>query len=224
MLSQDTYRGEKADPLSLHLYSYCYNSPINYTDPSGYSPAILVAGFIASAFAYDFKQKIFYGRMYAPQRAFGYNDWYDDRAVDTLKFNIAHKIFYTYYKKKTWRIELWKGSYWGAAGGEIGIYYKKGKFSEKECASKHFIAVNNKNRMKMSFSLKKGNKTLFTKSSKKHWWHTGFKPFTKGSPKNLTMTNIKIKLKGKGKNSMENNFITKGAKKYIKNNSLSFNW
>ena len=32
----DTYRGEFEEPLSLHLYSYCANDPINFIDPSGH--------------------------------------------------------------------------------------------------------------------------------------------------------------------------------------------
>ncbi|WP_290773297.1 DNRLRE domain-containing protein [Anaerofustis sp.] len=36
-ITMDTYRGELEEPLSLHLYAYCANDPINYTDPSGHS-------------------------------------------------------------------------------------------------------------------------------------------------------------------------------------------
>lgn len=35
-ISQDTYRGELNDPGQWHLYVYCANNPINYTDPSGH--------------------------------------------------------------------------------------------------------------------------------------------------------------------------------------------
>ncbi len=35
-LSEDTYRGSAADPLSLNLYTYCVNNPIRYWDPSGH--------------------------------------------------------------------------------------------------------------------------------------------------------------------------------------------
>ncbi|KUO70373.1 MAG: hypothetical protein APF77_03395, partial [Clostridia bacterium BRH_c25] len=35
-LTEDTYRGSAADPLSLNLYTYCANEPIKYTDPTGH--------------------------------------------------------------------------------------------------------------------------------------------------------------------------------------------
>ena len=36
-LTQDTYRGEADQPDTMHLYAYCANNPINYTDPSGHA-------------------------------------------------------------------------------------------------------------------------------------------------------------------------------------------
>ncbi|MGL5694612.1 MAG: polymorphic toxin-type HINT domain-containing protein, partial [Peptostreptococcaceae bacterium] len=46
-LTEDTYRGEFSDPSSMHLYAYCVNNPIAYTDPSGHIPVwgIINAGF-----------------------------------------------------------------------------------------------------------------------------------------------------------------------------------
>ncbi len=35
-LSEDTYYGNAADPLSLNLYTYCINNPIVYWDPTGH--------------------------------------------------------------------------------------------------------------------------------------------------------------------------------------------
>ena len=35
-MTADTYRGEFEEPQSLHLYAYCANNPINFTDPSGH--------------------------------------------------------------------------------------------------------------------------------------------------------------------------------------------
>ena len=35
-ITEDTYRGQADDPLSLNLYTYCANNPIIYWDPSGH--------------------------------------------------------------------------------------------------------------------------------------------------------------------------------------------
>ena len=44
-ISQDTYRANVDDPSLWHLYVYCANNPINYTDPSGHK-------------SYDIKSKL----------------------------------------------------------------------------------------------------------------------------------------------------------------------
>lgn len=42
--TQDSYRGEQTEPDTYHLYAYCANDPIDYVDPSGHSPMVLVGG------------------------------------------------------------------------------------------------------------------------------------------------------------------------------------
>ena len=39
-ISEDTYRGQLDDPLSLNLYTYCSNNPLIYTDPDGHFPSL----------------------------------------------------------------------------------------------------------------------------------------------------------------------------------------
>ena len=40
-LQEDTYTGDKNDPLSLNLYAYCNNNPLIYNDPTGHWPKFL---------------------------------------------------------------------------------------------------------------------------------------------------------------------------------------
>ena len=35
-ITRDSYRGERENADTWHLYAYCANNPINYVDPSGY--------------------------------------------------------------------------------------------------------------------------------------------------------------------------------------------
>lgn len=42
-LQEDSVRGTLEDPLSLNLYTYCQNDPVNYWDPSGHVPASVQA-------------------------------------------------------------------------------------------------------------------------------------------------------------------------------------
>lgn len=50
-LTEDTYRGQPNDPLSLNLYTYCHNEPMMYTDPSGHFslPVLIGIGTVIDA-------------------------------------------------------------------------------------------------------------------------------------------------------------------------------
>lgn len=37
-ISEDTYKGQVDNPLSLNLYTYVYNNPLKYVDPTGHCP------------------------------------------------------------------------------------------------------------------------------------------------------------------------------------------
>jgi len=37
-MTRDEYRGEIANPISMHRYAYCANDPVNYVDPMGTNP------------------------------------------------------------------------------------------------------------------------------------------------------------------------------------------
>ena len=43
-MQEDTYLGQKNNPLSLNLYTYCHNSPLMYWDPTGHSAEATFGG------------------------------------------------------------------------------------------------------------------------------------------------------------------------------------
>ena len=47
-LTEDTYRGETKEPDTWHLYAYCKNNPVNYTDPSGHVAVKVVNGIVGA--------------------------------------------------------------------------------------------------------------------------------------------------------------------------------
>lgn len=48
-ISQDSNEGDITNPLSLNLYTYCYNNPVIYMDKDGHMPLLLVTGAAGAA-------------------------------------------------------------------------------------------------------------------------------------------------------------------------------
>jgi len=48
-ITEDTYTGQKNDPLSLNQYTYCHNDPIRYDDPTGQWAHLAIGAFIGGA-------------------------------------------------------------------------------------------------------------------------------------------------------------------------------
>jgi RHS repeat-associated protein len=46
-ISEDTYEGDRRDPLTLNLYTYVGNNPLRFTDPSGHKPTVMEAAIMA---------------------------------------------------------------------------------------------------------------------------------------------------------------------------------
>ena len=48
-ITRDSYRGERENADTWHLYGYCMNNPINRIDPSGHDAIVLKSNFLTRA-------------------------------------------------------------------------------------------------------------------------------------------------------------------------------
>ena len=187
--------------LMCALFSYCLNNPINRSDESGYFSASEFWQYVNSlpivkgvanfaGFAWDNRQGIWYSLMNPIQRKFGYCDLYDTLAPLAGIF-ISHKKMAFKYEGKSWMIWLWKGQYGITIGAEIGLYVYSKTLSAtvlgKRYSQKWYRCANDKERIKMSFTLYKSGKKMFSRGYQTHWWLTGFKPGVKWLWEKLSM-------------------------------------
>jgi len=122
-------------------------------------------------FLYDRKQDIFYSSMNPWQRKCGYCREYDELCAP-MGMIVDSEPVYFYYGGKNWLVELWKGQYDLTTGCEVGVYTKEGPPLSRP-ADAFYNCAANKDRLFISFVLKKKGKALFTRADK-HWWLTGF--------------------------------------------------
>ncbi len=147
-----------------------------------------------TGFAYDPQQNIFYSRMDAWQRSYGYCRLYDE-ATAPLSMVIDCEPIRFEYENKKWLIELWKGQYGMTTGGEIGVFTSGGSGLPVPDVINGvvFRSAADDYLLQMSFTLKKNGRVLFRRSAK-HWWLTGFILGEFSEPSELSM-DVTITLK-----------------------------
>jgi len=154
--------------------------------PEGTGNDELDKAIATAGYSYDPKQDIFYSNMDPWQREIGYCRLYDEAAAPLGMIIDCEPIHFEYLDKK-WMIGFWKGQYDLVTGAEIGVYTGArdltilGLFS-----GAYYSCASNSDLLRMSYTLKKNGKTLFTREGD-HWWLTGFKLGEFSDPSELTM-------------------------------------
>ena len=201
-LNADSYFDTQTSVLGTNMFAYCEDNPVVNIDISGTwsvkdlinkGKQLIKSIVNLAGFEWDKKQKIFYSLNNCWQRNFGYCDLYDDLAPLGGMF-ISHKKISFKYNNKEWMIWLWKGRYGVTIGSEIGVYIYSNdlynfKFNNKNYRMKWYRCANDSERLKMSYTLYLNGNKLFSRSSNKTWWLTGFKP----NIKNFNIWNLKLK-------------------------------
>lgn len=148
----------------------------------------------SAGYAYDMHQDIFFSRMDAWQKKYGYCQLYDEAAAPLSMIIDCEPIRFTYGDKK-WLIEFWKGQYGMTTGCEVGVYYTTGLDLEIPGVFNGTLydCVAEEDQLYLAFTLRKGSNFLFRREGK-HWWLTGFKLGVFSEPDDLAME-VSITLK-----------------------------
>lgn len=141
----------------------------------------------ATGFAYDPNQDIYYSKMDAWQRKYGYCQLYDEANAPLNMIIDCEPVRFEYSGQK-WLIELWKGQYGMTTGGEIGVYVAQGLDLDIPGVfnGTFYNAVEDTDLLDMSFILRKNGEARFERKDK-HWWLTGFVLGEFSEPSELSM-------------------------------------
>lgn len=140
-----------------------------------------------AGYAYEPSQGIFYTKMNAWQRKYGYCRLYDEAAAPTGMIIDSDPVHFEYAGKR-WLVQFWKGQYYLNTGCEVGVYYTEGPdLSVPNLFNGTFYhCVSNADRLEMAYVLYKNGRELF-RGAARHWWLTGFKPGEFSEPWELSM-------------------------------------
>lgn len=136
-------------------------------------------------FSYVPREGVFNSREDAWQRTQGYGALFDKAAVGMNMVFDALPVYFE-YGGKTWLIELWKGQYGIATGGEVGVYHANEIIPEIFYPAAHFEAASDNEMPFIQCRLDRKHKKVYF-LQKRHWWLTGFCVGTFSRPSDLRL-------------------------------------
>ena len=117
---------------------------------------------------FNFYEMTMYSTVDCWMRNYGFCIFYDVAAnILPMNFTYITRRFKFSYDGLDWMVQMWKGSYFIANGGEVGLYWReKGQVgSYYNCATEE---------IPMSLQVAIGNKVLVNRKLQDHWWISGF--------------------------------------------------
>ena len=117
---------------------------------------------------FNFYEMTIYSTVDCWMRNYGFCIFYDVAAnLLPTNFKYITRRFKFSYDGLDWMVQMWKGNYFIANGGEVGLYWReKGQIgSYYNCATEE---------IPMSLQVSIGNKILVNRKLQDHWWICGF--------------------------------------------------
>jgi len=157
-----TYADGRHDQLRSRIY-YDTDRGLIYGRDGG--------GMMSLGYDYDVDARVLYTQPEVWLRAFGFTEAYDRIGGNSglMRFDTVRLKFP--YGGRDWLLQLWKGRYVIACGGEVGLYCKPaGRAAEfYDCAEEADYLP-----MSLRVSVKQNGQTLVDRPAQPHWWMTGF--------------------------------------------------
>lgn len=141
-------------------------------------------GIVGVGFDMNLSEMIVYATVDCWMRDFGFCYLYDVVAnMMPVFFRYNTRRFKFEYNDLEYMIQIWKGNYTVANGGEVGVYCRdKSKFGS------YYDCANNDQMLEMSMQILHGEKVLVDVGPELHWWMNGFNLGSRMYlPKSLTM-------------------------------------
>lgn len=142
------------------------------------------SGIVGSGFNFSITEMMTYATVDAWMRGFGFCLFYDIAASSMpYIWNYNTRRFKFEYDGLEWMIQIWKGNYLVANGGEVGLYSR-----EAEKSGTYYDCASDEQMLKMSMQIYAGDELLVNQEPQLHWWVNGFHiNGTKYPPAGLTL-------------------------------------
>lgn len=141
-------------------------------------------GIFGIGFNMNLSEMLVYATIDCWMRDFGFCYLYDVMANSMpVFFNYITRRFKFEYNDLEYMIQIWKGNYTVANGGEVGIYCRdKSKFGT------YYDSANDEQMLEMTMQILHGDEILVDEGPQLHWWMNGFHLGTRMYiPDSLTM-------------------------------------
>ena len=128
------------------------------------------SGLVKTGFNFNLSEMLVYATINCWMREYGFCLLYDIVAgMLPVFFNYETRRFKFEYNDLEYMIQIWKGNYTIANGGEVGLYCRdKSKFGT------YYDSANDEQMLEMSMQILHGDKVLVDEGPMMHWWVNGF--------------------------------------------------
>lgn len=140
-------------------------------------------GMLGIGYNYSIQEMMVYAPVNVWMRQFGFCLFYDIFSYSTPFFNYNTRRIKFDYDGLEWMVQIWKGNYLVANGGEVGLYNRK-----PGSIGTFYNCANDEQMLKMTLEIYHEDKLLIGHEPQMHWWLNGFQiSDTLYVPKSLTM-------------------------------------